>query len=93
LRVVVITITYYKNKTTNFIDNYGKPLFVATEYYTYDGTSLEFTVINAIKDIISLDINGLVEEENIGYEITSDYVLKLNYTPMVGSKIGITYLH
>ena len=89
----IITITYYKNKTTNFIDNYGKPLFVATEYFIYDGTTLNFNVVNGIKDIVSLDINGLVEEENIGYEITSDYVVKLNYNPMLGSKIGITYLY
>jgi hypothetical protein len=89
----VITITYYKNKTTNFIDNYGKPLFVATEYFIYDGSSITFNVLNAIKDMISLDINGLIEEETVGFDIASDYTVKLNYNPMVGSKIGVTYLY
>jgi len=88
-----VSITYYKNKSTTFIDNYGKPVFLATEYFDYNGTSLVFNVANAIKDVVSLDINGLVEEEGIGYDITSNYTVTLNYTPVVGSKIGIAYLY
>jgi hypothetical protein len=88
-----VSITYYKNKSTTFIDNYGKPLFLATEYFDYDGTTLIFNVANAIKDVVSLDINGLVEEEGIGYDITSNYTVTLNYTPVIGSKIGVTYLY
>lgn len=89
----MITITYYKGKNSVFIDTYGKPIQVSTEYFDYDGSSLSFTLLNAIDSVVSLDINGLVEEENMGFDITDKNVVTLNYTPVVGSKIGVTYLH
>jgi hypothetical protein len=89
----VVTITYYKNKSANFIDNYGKPLFLGNEYFVYDGTNNIYNTTNAIKDIVSLDINGLIEEEGIGFDITSDYTITINYNPVIGSKIGVTYLY
>ena len=88
-----ISITYYKNKSVNFIDNYGKPLFLATEYFEYDGTNNVYNTGNAIKDVVSLDINGLLEEEGIGFDVTSDYTVTLNYNPVVGSRIGVVYLY
>lgn len=89
----IITIAYYKGKNDVFIDSYGKPVFVATEYFVYNGSSLSFNVINEISDIVSLDINGLVEEEGIGFDITDTTEVSLNFSPVVGSKIGITYLY
>ncbi len=88
----VITIKYYKNKNATFIDNYGKPLFLSNEYFTYSGNTT-FTVTNVIKDIVSLDVNGLVEDEADGFDVTGDYTVVLNYSPVVGSIIGITYLY
>jgi hypothetical protein len=89
----MVSITYYKNKSTTFIDNYGKPLFLATEYFEYNGTNNVYNTANAIKDVVSLDINGLIEEEGIGFDISSDYTVTLNYSPMIGSKIGVVYLY
>jgi hypothetical protein len=88
----IITITYYKGRNSVFIDNYGKPIQVNTEYFTYDGSSLSFNVLSAINSVVSLDINGLVEEEGEGFEITGLNEITLNYAPVVNSKIGITYL-
>jgi len=89
----IVTIAYYKGKNDVFIDSYGKPVFVATENFIYDGSSLSFNVVNAISDVVSLDINGLVEEEGVGFDITDTTEVSLNYNPVVGSKIGITYLY
>lgn len=89
----VITITYYKGKNSVIIDTYGRPIQVSTEYYTYDGSTLSFEVVNFIDSVVTLDINGLVEEEGVGFEITSQREITLQGAPVVGSKIGITYLH
>jgi hypothetical protein len=76
-----------------FIDSYGKPIQVSTEYYTYDGSTLVFQLLNNIDSIVSLDINGLVEEEGSGFDISASNEVTLNYSPMINSKIGVTYLH
>lgn len=89
----IITITYYKGRNSVFIDNYGKPIQVNTENFIYDGSSLVFTTLNAINSIVSLDTNGLVEEEGVGFEISGQSEVTLTFTPVIGSKIGITYLY
>lgn len=89
----IITITYYKGRNSVFIDNYGKPIQVNTENFVYDGSSLVFTTLNAINSIVSLDTNGLVEEEGVGFEISGQSEVTLTFTPVIGSKIGITYLY
>lgn len=88
-----VTIKYYKGKNSVFIDNYGKPIYVATEYFVYNGSSLSFDVTNAISDVVSFDINGLVEEEGGGFEITGTKEITLTSAPIVGSKIGVVYLY
>jgi len=88
----VITITYYKGRNDTFIDNFGKPLNVFYQHFIYDGSSLEFTTNSSINSVISFDINGLTEEESVGYEVSGDYKVKLLGTPIVGSKIGVVYL-
>jgi hypothetical protein len=89
----VIVVTYYKGRNSVIIDSYGKPIQVATEYFEYDGSTLEFTVLSAISSVVSLDINGLVDEEGSGFDITGQSTITLNYTPIVGSRIGVTYLY
>lgn len=89
----VITITYYKGRNSVFIDNYGKPIQVITENFEYDGSSLSFTTLNAINSVVTLDINGLAEEEGVGFNISSDTEVTLSFTPVIGSKIGVTYLY
>jgi hypothetical protein len=66
---------------------------VSTEYFTYDGTSLVFILNNGVKSIVSLDINGLVEEEGSGYDISGDHQFTLLGIPSVGSRISVTYLY
>jgi hypothetical protein len=88
-----ITITYYKGRNNIIVDTYGKTMQVSTEYYTYNGGSVSFTLLNSIDAIVTLDINGLVEEEGAGFDITSSNVVTLLGEPVIGSVIGVTYLH
>jgi len=87
-----VTITYYKGRNSVFIDNYGKPIQVETEYFLYNGSSLVFTVMNAINSVVGVDINGLADEEGVGYNITSETQITLTSAPVLGSRIGINYL-
>jgi hypothetical protein len=89
----VIIITYYRGKNSVFIDSYGKPVFVSTEYFVYDGSTLSFNVQNAVSDVITFDINGLTQEEGVGFDITDTYEVSLLSAPVIGSKIGVTYVH
>jgi hypothetical protein len=38
-------------------------------------------------------VNGLVEEEGSGFEITGSQQITLLGTPYIGSRIGVTYLY
>jgi hypothetical protein len=87
-----VTITYYKGRNNVILDNYGKILQVATEYFEYNGSTLIFQLNNAINSIVSVDINGLQEEEGSGYNIDGLRGIKLLGTPYSGSRIGVTYL-
>lgn len=88
-----IIITYYKGRNNIIVDTYGKTMQVSTEYYTYNGGSVSFTLLNSIDAIVTLDINGLVEEEGLGFDITGSNVVTLLGVPVIGSVIGVTYLH
>ena len=88
-----IVISYYKGRNNVIIDNYGKLILVTTEYFTYDGTSVVFSTYNNINSIVTLDVNGLVEEEGGGFEITGPQQITLLGTPYIGSRIGVTYLY
>jgi hypothetical protein len=88
-----VIITYYKGRNNVVIDNYGKILQVATEYFEFNGSTLIFQLNNAINSIVSVDINGLQEEEGSGYNIDGLRGIKLLGTPYSGSRIGVTYLY
>jgi hypothetical protein len=88
-----ITITYFKGRNSVFIDSYGKPIQVSTEYFTYDGSTLSFTLLNSIDSVVTLDINGLVEDEGSGFEITKSNEITIQGIPVLNSKVGVTYLH
>jgi hypothetical protein len=89
----VITITYYKGRNSIIIDTYGSVLQVSTEYFPYDGSSLSFTLLNSINSIVSIDINGLLQEENVGYDISGSQEITLGGAPAIGSRIGVTYIY
>jgi len=88
----IITITYYKGRSSVFIDQEGDVRQVTTETFTYDGSNI-ITTSNFIGGVISLDINGLQQNEGGGFEITGSTTIELLGTPRVGSKINVTYLH
>lgn len=91
-----IEIIYFpgKNKTSGaIIDNYGRIIQITTETFIYDGSTLSFTTNQTIIDVISVDTNGLIEEPNIGYEITGSRTFRYLTAPISGSTINITYLY
>jgi hypothetical protein len=88
-----ISVTYHKGRNSVFIDTYGKPIQVTTEYFDYNQTTLTFTVDNSIDSVVTVDINGLVQDEGIGYEITGQRQITLQGPPSNGSRIGVTYLY
>lgn len=88
-----VIISYYKGRNNVIIDNTGKILQVATEYFTYNGSSLTFTLENAINSIVSVDINGLQEEEGSGFDVSGTKTITLLGAPFNGSTIGVTYLY
>ena len=88
-----VSITYYKGRNSTIIDTYGTILQVTTEYFTYNGSTLELTLNNSINSIITVDINGLLQEEGSGFDITSDQRITLGGAPVIGSRIGVTYLY
>jgi hypothetical protein len=89
----VVIITYYKGRNTIVLDNYGKVLQVSTEYFEYDGSTLIFELSNSINSIVSVDINGLQEEEGSGFDIDGFKNIKLLSAPFIGSRVGVTYLY
>jgi hypothetical protein len=88
-----ITITYYKGKNNVWVDNYGKPVQLTHESFEYDGSSLVFNVNNTIDSVVTLDINGLVQEEGVGFDISGRDTITLNGEPLIGDRINITYLY
>ena len=88
----LVTITYYKGRSSVFIDSEGNVRQVGTEYFTYDGSSLIFTTLNNIDSVVSLDINGLIQQEGQDFTIPGGTQIKLEGTPRVGARIGVTYL-
>ena len=89
-----IVVTYYKGRNSVFIDNFGKPIQVVKEYFTYDGSTLDFTVQNVINSVVTFDVNGLTYDENSGvWRKISDTTLRITDEMFIGAKIGINYLY
>jgi hypothetical protein len=90
--LIVLGVLYVIGGLVTIKDNYGNILQVSTEYFDYDGSSLIFELNNPINSIVSVDINGLQEEEGSGYDIDGIRNIKLLSAPYLGSRIGVTYL-
>lgn len=89
----VITITYYRGKTNSIVDSDGNVFQVHSEYFEYDGSTLSFVLSNRLNSMITLTINGLVEDEDVGYVIVDDYNITLLHAPIIGANIGVTYIY
>lgn len=88
----IVTITYFRGRNDTFIDTFGKPLQVTYNNFIYDGSTLEFTTSASIDSVISLDINGLIEDEGTGFEVSGNFTVKLLGAPAIGSNVGVVYL-
>jgi len=91
-----ILVAYYpKREYTNatLINSYGQIVNIAHETFTFDGSTLTFSVGNPIDSIIYLEINGLIETEDTGYYLSSTTDITLLGEPLLGSTIGVTYFH
>ena len=89
----VILVTYYKGNKDTIVDGYGRIFNVKTEYFTYDGSTLSFTLSNEISSVILLDINGLQEDEGAGFDVSGINQIILNFSPAPNSRISVTYLY
>jgi hypothetical protein len=88
----IIMVTYYAGRSNVFQDAYGNLLFLEHENFEYNGSSLTFTTQNPIDSVMYVEINGLVEEEDIDFKVTGTNQVTLLGTPIVGSRVGISYL-
>jgi hypothetical protein len=82
----------FKRRNPNYKNTSDKPLSVTHQKFIYDGSSIEFTTTSPIDSVISLDINGLHQEETINYEVSDTNKIKLLGIPFIGAKIGVVYL-
>jgi hypothetical protein len=87
-----IMVSYYAGRSNVFQDAYGNLLFLEHEAFLYDGSSLTFTTLNPIHDVLYVEINGLVDQEGVGFAVTDTNKVTLLSTPQINSRIGISYL-
>lgn len=89
----IITITYFKGRSSVFTDSEGNVRQVSTEYFDYDGESLSFNTLNYIDSVVSLNVNGLFQQEGDDFDIVGGTEILLNGAPRIGARIGVTYLY
>ena len=88
----IITVQFYKGINSVILDNKGKLLQFEKEEFIYS-TSTVFNLSNSINSLITVETNGLAEEESVGFDITGDDEITYLSNPKVGSKISISYLY
>ena len=88
----IITVQFYKGINSVILDNKGKLLQYEKEEFIYS-TSTVFNLSNSINSLITVETNGLAEEESVGFDITGDDEITYLSNPKVGSKISISYLY
>jgi hypothetical protein len=88
----IVTILYYKGRNNTILDIYGKILTVGYENFIFDGT-MTLMIENYINSVLTLDINGLIESEGVGFEITGSNQITLLGEPVIGSTISVVYFY
>jgi len=88
----IITVQFYKGINSVILDNKGKLLQFEKQEFIYT-TSRVFNLNNSINSLITVETNGLAEEESVGFDITGDDEITYLSNPKVGSKISISYLY
>ena len=96
----IVTIQYFKGKRTQkadnittFINSYGKVVNLFTDNITITSSSPFINLSNDIDTFISLDINGLGQEESVNFIITNIKQIKLLGVPSIGSVVNVKYLY
>jgi hypothetical protein len=62
-----------------------------TNNFVYNGGTPSFAVENAIRNVIGIKINGLVETQNVGYHIVNKNTVVFDFTPVIPSNVSINY--
>lgn len=96
----IIVVQYYKGRSSRMLGSTGKLLQHIREEFQYTGNeSVDgdgnpiYSLTQVVSNIITVEINGLAEQENIGYEIVDDYSIKLLGKPLINSNVSISYLY
>jgi hypothetical protein len=89
----VILVSYYASKNNPLFDIDGRPIIIDSEYYLYDGSTLDYLTTYNINSIIYIEINGIIDEEDHGYSIIGENMIRLLDSPVVGTTIGVCYMH
>lgn len=88
----VITIQYYKGITSVILDNVGKLIQFTKEEFHYTGSTV-FNLSQSINSLITVETNGLAEDEGVGFNITGHMQITYIEPPVIGSNISISYLY
>ena len=96
-----ITIVYYKSKSSQLVGATGKLYNYLREEFIYDGTGPTdvdgnpiFTTQQTINSVVTVEINGLAEQENFGFRVSDDNAsFYLLGTPLIGSNVAIGYTY
>jgi hypothetical protein len=88
----IITVQFYKGINSVILDNKGKLLQFEKQEFIYTASRV-FNLSNSINSLITVETNGLAEEESVGFDITGDDEITYLSNPKVGSKISISYLY
>lgn len=89
-----ITVVYYKGNTLGdeLTDAYGKVLQILTESFNYDDI-LVFNTLNEFDSIIYVSVNGIIQEENVGYVLSGLDEITLLYPAYPSSVVSISYVY
>lgn len=89
-----ITIVYYKGNSSKeqLVDIYGKILQIKTDFFPYNNI-LTFDTTYQFSSIIYVSVNGVIQEENVGYSITGLSQITLLNPSYPNSVIGVSYVY
>jgi hypothetical protein len=97
-----ITIVYYKSKNSRIVGTSGRIFSFVREEFQYTGTEPLFNgdinrpmfdTNQMINTVITVEINGLAEQQGIGYTVSDDSsFIILSDKPLLNSNISVGYL-
>lgn len=89
-----ITIVYYKGTLASdqLVDDFGNIVHINTDFFQYNNV-LTFNTTYSFTSIIYVTINGIIQEENVGYIISGNNEITLLFPSYPNSVIGISYVY